>query len=51
MSGKKEPPDKYRCLKLPISSILFKNKEKEEGVKENMDFWDFEIHLKEKAVA
>ena len=38
MSGKKEPPDKYRCLKLPISHILFKNKEKEEEVKKNMDF-------------
>ena len=37
MSSKKEPPDKYRCLKLPISSILFSNKEKEEEVKENME--------------
>ena len=35
MSTKKEPPDKYRCLKLPISSILYKDKEKE--VKENME--------------
>jgi len=34
MNSKKEPPDKYRCLKLPISSILYKdNKE----VKENME--------------
>ena len=37
MSSKKEPPDKYRCLKLPITSILFSNKEKEEEVKENME--------------
>ena len=37
MSSKKEPPDKYRCLKLPISSILFSNKEKEEEVKETME--------------
>jgi len=35
MSTKKEPPDKYRCLKLPITSILYDNKEKE--VKENME--------------
>jgi hypothetical protein len=34
MSVKKEPPDKYRCLKLPISYILIKNKEE---VKENID--------------
>ena len=34
MNSKKEPPDKYRCLKLPISSILFKDNEE---VKENMD--------------
>ena len=33
MNSKKEPPDKYRCLKLPISSILFKDNEE---VKENM---------------
>ena len=33
MNSKKEPPDKYRCLKLPISSILYKDKE----VKENME--------------
>ena len=32
MNSKKEP-DKYRCLKLPISSILYKNNEE---VKENM---------------
>ena len=37
MSSKKEPPDKYRCLKLPISSILFSNKEKEKEVKETME--------------
>ena len=37
MSSKKEPPDKYRCFKLPITSILFSNKEKEEEVKENME--------------
>ena len=35
MSTKKEPPDKYRCLKLPITSILYDNNEKE--VKENME--------------
>jgi hypothetical protein len=33
--SKKEPPDKYRCLKLPITSILYDNKEKE--VKENIE--------------
>ncbi len=27
MNLKKEPPDKYRCLKLPISSILYKDNE------------------------
>ena len=43
MATKKEPPDKYRCLKLPISSILFnskkevKNKEKEKQVEQTMD--------------
>ena len=43
MATKKEPPDKYRCLKLPISSILFdskkedKNKEKEKEVEQTMD--------------
>jgi len=36
MASQKEPPDKYRCLKLPIISILFSNKEKEEEVDENM---------------
>jgi hypothetical protein len=35
MATKKEPPDKYRCLKLPITSILYDNNEKE--VKENME--------------
>ena len=34
MTSKKEPPDKYRCLKLPISSILYKDNEE---VKENME--------------
>jgi len=34
MTSKKEPPDKYRCLKLPISSILYNNNE--DG-KKNMD--------------
>jgi len=29
MNSKKEPPDKYRCLKLPISSILYKDNVKE----------------------
>ena len=33
MSSKKEPPDKYRCLKLPITSIIYKETE----VKENME--------------
>ena len=33
--SKKEPPDKYRCLKLHITSIIYDNKEKE--VKENME--------------
>jgi hypothetical protein len=43
MATKKEPPDKYRCLKLPISSILFdskkedKNKETEKEVEQTMD--------------
>jgi hypothetical protein len=37
MESKKEPPDKYRCLKLPITSILFDGKEKEEEVKKQMD--------------
>ena len=32
MSVKKKPPDKYRCLKLPISSILFKNKDADENM-------------------
>uniref|UniRef100_A0A6C0H659 Uncharacterized protein n=1 Tax=viral metagenome TaxID=1070528 RepID=A0A6C0H659_9ZZZZ len=34
MNSKKEPPDKYRCLKLPISSILYNDNEE---VKENME--------------
>ena len=34
MSSKREPPDKYRCLKLPITSILYSDKEE---VKENME--------------
>ena len=33
MSSKKEPPDKYRCLKLPITSIIPNN----EDVKVNLD--------------
>ena len=33
MATKKEPPDKYRCLKLPITSILHNIEE----VKENME--------------
>ena len=28
MTTKKEPPDKYRCLKLPITSILINDTEK-----------------------
>jgi hypothetical protein len=34
MNSKKEPPDKYRCLKLPITSILYKDTKE---VVENMD--------------
>ena len=34
MNSQKEPPDKYRCLKLPISSILYKDSEE---AKENMN--------------
>ena len=34
MATKKEPPDKYRCLKLHISSILYKDNEE---VKKNME--------------
>ena len=34
MNSQKEPPDKYRCLKLPISSILYNDSEE---AKENMD--------------
>jgi hypothetical protein len=37
MVTKKEPPDKYRCLKLPISSILNKDLEKEKEVNEPDD--------------
>ena len=37
MATKKEPPDKYRCLKLPISSILFQDLEKRKEVEENID--------------
>jgi len=31
MNSKKEPPDKYRCLKLPITSILYKDNEEVKG--------------------
>jgi len=34
MNSQKEPPDKYRCLKLPIFSILYKDSEE---AKKNMD--------------
>jgi len=37
MTSKKEPPDKYRCLKLPITSILITDKDKEKEVQANMD--------------
>ena len=37
MSSKKEPPDKYRCLKLPITSILIKDKDKQIVDKEQME--------------
>ena len=30
MSIKKEPPDKYRCFKLPIYHILFRNNDEDE---------------------
>jgi hypothetical protein len=37
MATKKEPPDKYRCLKLPISSILFQDLERRKEVEKNID--------------
>uniref|UniRef100_A0A6C0D3F6 Uncharacterized protein n=2 Tax=viral metagenome TaxID=1070528 RepID=A0A6C0D3F6_9ZZZZ len=37
MAIKKEPPDKYLCLKLPISSILNKDLKKEEEVREYLE--------------
>ena len=37
MSSKKEPPDKYRCLKLPITSILINDKDKQIVDKEQME--------------
>jgi hypothetical protein len=37
MTTKKEPPDKYRCLKLPITSIFINDTEKNKDIKENMD--------------
>jgi len=37
MTTKKEPPDKYRCLKLPITSIFINDTEKNKIIKENMD--------------
>ena len=37
MSSKKEPPDKYRCLKLPITSILIKDNDKQIVDKEQME--------------
>jgi len=37
MGINKEPPDKYRCLKLPIRNILIKDANKQEEVKHNMD--------------
>ena len=37
MTTKKEPPDKYRCLKLHITSILINDTEKNKDIKENMD--------------
>ena len=37
MASKKKPPDKYRCLKLPVTSILFQNKENETQVNEQID--------------
>jgi hypothetical protein len=37
MTTKKKPPDKYRCLKLHITSILINDTEKNKIIKENMD--------------
>ena len=37
MGIKKEPPDKYRCLKLPLQNILHKDANKQEDVKHNMN--------------
>jgi hypothetical protein len=37
MAVKKEPPDKYRCLKIPIASILVDSKENEKDVEKQMD--------------
>ena len=37
MASKKKPPDKYRCLKLPVTSILITDKENETQVNEQMD--------------
>jgi hypothetical protein len=37
MSIKKEPPDKYRCFKLPISHILFRENDEDEGKKKEVE--------------
>ena len=35
MNSKKEPPDKYQCLKLPITSILYKDNEEDMDILQN----------------
>ena len=37
MSQKEEPPDKYRCLKIPITSILICDEERKQEVLNNME--------------
>ena len=37
MNRKEEPPDKYRCLKLPITSILICDAERKQEVLNNME--------------
>jgi len=37
MNSKNEPPDKYRCLKLPISSIIYKNDDKKEATTKTLE--------------
>ena len=37
MDRKKEPPDKYRCLKIPITTILIQDIEKETETKKHLE--------------